>query len=171
VARSFALPRPPAALSAALLRWLPFVAIGVGAVLLIVAEFLVLREVKAVTAVPRGGTVTGGSYHHYALGVIGLALLVMGFGAGFRGARPAAVACLVLSLAAVVVVLFVDRPEINDAGILADTYDLAQAHPTAGFYVESLGAALALVGSVAALVLRPAEPPRRPARRTSTAAG
>jgi hypothetical protein len=165
VARSFAWPRPPAALSAAVLRWLPLAAIGAGAVLLIVAEFLVLREVRAITAVPRGGTVTGGSYHHYALGVIGLALLVMGFGAGVRGARPAAIACLVLSLAAVFVVLFVDRPEIDDAGILAETYDLAQAHPTAGFYVESLGAALALIGSVAALVLRPARArPRRAAR-------
>jgi hypothetical protein len=172
VARSFALPRPSGALSSAALRWLPLVAIGAGAVLLIVAEFLVLREVKAVTAVPRGGTVTGGSHHHYALGVIGLALLVMGFGAGVRRARPAAVACLVLSLAAVFVVLFIDRPEINDAGILAETYDLAQAHPTAGFYVESLGAALALIGSVAALVLRPAEPPRRrPARREAPAEG
>ena len=171
MARSFALPRPSGALPSALLRWLPLVAIGAGAVLLIVAEFLVLREVRAVTAVPRGGTVTGGSYHHYALGVIGLALLVMGFGAAVRGARPAAIACLVLSLAAVFVVLFIDRPEIDDAGILAETYDLAQAHPTAGFYVESMGAALALIGSVAALVLRPGSARSRSRGRPSTAGG
>ena len=147
-------------------RWLPLVAIGAGALCLIVAEFLTLREIRTITAVPRGGKVTGGSHNAWSLAVIGLALLPMGFGAVVRGARPAAVACLVLSLAAVVVILAVDYPHINDPGIFAETYDLAQARPVTGFYLESLGAALALIGSVAALVLAPRRAkPERPARR------
>jgi hypothetical protein len=150
----------------AVLAWLPLVAIGAGALALIVAEFLTLREIRTITAVPAGGRVTGGSHNAYSLAVIGLALLPMGFGAVARHARPAAVACLVLSLAAVVVVLTVDLPHINDPGIFAETYDLAQARPAAGFYVESFGAALALLGSVAALVLAPrqARPERAPRR-------
>jgi hypothetical protein len=149
---------------AAVLAYLPLVAIVLGAVALIVAEFLTLREIRTITAVPRGGKVTGGSHNHYSLAVIGLALLPMGFGAVVRGARPAAIACLALSLAAVLVVLTVDYPHINDPGIFAETYDLAQARPVAGFYVEGLGAALALIGSVAALVLgsRRAKPRRAP---------
>jgi hypothetical protein len=173
VARSPALPRRPHASFAGALAYLPLVAILAGAAGLIVAEFLTLREIKAITAVPRGGTVTGGAHHHYALAVIGVALLPMGFGAVVRSARPAAIACLVLGLAAAAIVLGVDYPHINDPGIFAETYDLAQARPVVGFYVESLATALVLVGAVAALVLgrpaRPARPPR-PARRERPAA-
>jgi hypothetical protein len=69
-----------------------------------------------------------------------------------RGARPAAIALLVLSLAACAIVLFVDRPVLDDTGLIGRTYDLAEARPAVGFYLESLGAALALVGAVATLV-------------------
>jgi hypothetical protein len=142
-------------LRATLLAYLPLAAIVAGAVGLIVAEFLTLREIRTITAVPSGGTVTGGSNHSYALAVIGVVLLPMGFGAVARGARPAAVACIVLSCAAAAVVLGVDYPHINDPGIFARTYELAQARPATGFYVESFATVLALVGGVAALVLAP----------------
>jgi hypothetical protein len=129
-----------------------------GALLLIIAEFTTVREVRAVTAVPPGGRSTGGDLHVYALGVLGLAMLPMAFGAVVREARPAAVALLVLAVAACAIVLAIDVPNINDAGILPRTYESAQAHPDTGFYLEGLGAALALVGAVAVLVLTP---PRR----------
>ena len=124
-----------------------------GAVLLMAGEFIAAREIHALTVVPPGGTETGGALHGYALGVIGVAILVMSFGAVIRGARPAAVALLVLSLAACVIVVFVDRPVLDDTGIIGRTYDLAEARPAAGFYLQSLGAALALVGAVAAMTL------------------
>jgi hypothetical protein len=134
-------------------RYAPLVPLVAGALLLIVAEFLTVREIVVVTVVPPDGTDTGGSLHAYALGVLGLAMLPMSFGAVVRGARPAAVALVVLALAACAIVLFVDRPALDDAGIFARTYDQAQAEPATGFYVESLGAALALLGAVAALAL------------------
>jgi hypothetical protein len=123
-----------------------------GAVLLIVAEFLTLREIHTVTVVPPGGTVTGGSHHEYALALVGVALLAMAYGAA-HGARPAAVALFVLSLVAVFVAMAIDRPTLDDTGLIGRTYDLAEARPGPGFYVESLGATLALVGAVAGLVL------------------
>jgi len=83
-----------------------------------------------------------------------------------RGARPAAVALVVLSLAACAVVLFVDRPVLDDTGLIGRTYDLAEARPGTGFYLESLGAALALVGAVATLVLTPRVTPRARPRTT-----
>jgi len=107
------------------------------------------------TVVPPGGTSTGGDLHSYALGIIGLAMLPMAYGAVVRRARPAAVAVIVLAVAACVVVLFVDRPVLDDTGLIGRTYDLAEARPAVGFYLESLGAVLALVGGVWALMLAP----------------
>jgi hypothetical protein len=124
-----------------------------GAVLLIAGEFITAREIRALTVVPPGGTETGGALHGYALGVIGLAILVMSFGAVLRGARPAAVAVLALSLAACVILAFVDRPLLDDTGLIGQTYDLAEARPAAGFYLQSMGAVLALIGAVGAMTL------------------
>jgi hypothetical protein len=160
VARSPAAARRFSLTGTDLLRYLPLLPLATGAVLLVVAEFLPLREIRTLTVVPAGGSVTAGAHHLYALALIGVVLGVMGFGAAVRGARPAAVACLVLSLAAVLVVLGVDRPTLDDTGLIGRTYELAEARPGPGFYVESLGAALALIGAVAALVVsRGASPP------------
>jgi hypothetical protein len=136
-------------------RYAPLVPLVAGALLLIVSEFVTVREIHAVTVVPPGGTSTGGDLHSYALGVIGLAMLPMAYGAVVRRARPAAVAVIVLAAAAAVVVLLVDRPVLDDTGLVGRTYDLAEARPAVGFYLESLGAALALVGGVWALMLAP----------------
>jgi hypothetical protein len=64
-------------------------------------------------------------------------------------------------------VVFVDRPVLDDTGLIGRTYDLAEARPAVGFYLESLGAALALIGAVAALTMIPREV--RPPRRTDEA--
>ena len=129
------------------------VPLAAGALLLIVAEFVTVREIRAVTVVPPGGTETGGGLHGYALGIIGVAILVFSYGAVVRGARPAAVALVVLAVAACGIVLLVDLPVLDDTGLIGRTYDLAEARPAVGFYLESLGAALALVGAVATLLL------------------
>jgi hypothetical protein len=134
-------------------RYALLVPLLAGAVLLIVAEFVTAREIRAVTVVPTGGTESGGGLHGYALGIVGLAMLPMTYGAVVRGARPAAVALVVLALAACAIVLFVDRPALDDTGLIGRTYELAEAQPATGFYLESLGAASALVGGVAALAM------------------
>jgi hypothetical protein len=136
-------------------RFGPAVPLVAGALLLIVAEFVTVREIRAVTVVPPGGTEAGGGLHGYALGIVGVAILVMTYGAVVRGARPAAVGLVVLAVAACAIVLLVDLPVLDDTGLIGRTYDLAEARPAAGFYLESLGAGLALVGAVAALVVAP----------------
>jgi hypothetical protein len=134
-------------------RYAPLVPLVAGALLLILAEFLTVREIKAVTVVPPGGTETGGGLHGYALGIVGLAILPMAYGAVVRGARPAAVALVALSVVACAIVLLIDLPVLDDTGLIGRTYDLAEARPAVGFYLEILGAALALVGAIATLVL------------------
>jgi hypothetical protein len=52
-------------------------------------------------------------------------------------------------------VLLVDLPVLDDTGLIGRTYDLAEARPATGFYLESLGAALALIGAVALLTIAP----------------
>jgi hypothetical protein len=125
-----------------------------GAVLMIVAEFLPLYEIRVVTAVPKGGHHSVGAHHGYALLVIGLALIPMAWGAVKGGSKPAAIAAVVLSVIALFVALGIDLPDLNETGLIGRTYDQAQARPRVGFFVETLGATLALLGSIGALVFR-----------------
>jgi hypothetical protein len=132
-----------------------------GAGLLIAAEFSTLYEIKVITVVKE--TRTGGDHHGYALLIIGVAAAVMAVGATLGGARAAAFALLVLALGALAVTLFVDYPDVDEAGLLADLYERAESHPRTGFYLETLGAALLLVSGAGALLLSGG-------RRASTAA-
>jgi hypothetical protein len=125
-----------------------------GAVLLIVAEFLPLYEIRAVTAVPAGGHKSTGAHHGYALLVVGLALIPMAWGAVRGGSKPAAIAALALALIALLVALAIDLPDLNETGLIGRTYDQAEARPRVGFFVETLGATLALLGAIGTLVLR-----------------
>ena len=128
-----------------------------GAVLLIVAEFLPLYEIRTVTAVPAGGHKSTGAHHGYALLVIGVALLPMAWGAVRGGSRPAAFAALALALIALFVALAIDLPDLNETGLIGRTYDQAEARPRVGFFVETLGATLALLGALGTLLFRPGE--------------
>lgn len=169
MARSLSIPRPPAALVGAAARWAPLGAALAGALALIASEFLVLREIRAVTAVPAGGVTRGGAHHGYALAVVGAAMLPMAWGAARGGSRPAALALLALGVLAAGIVLAIDVPKLGDTGLIGRTYALAEARPRAGFWLECAGTVLALAGAVA-LVLRTgragaAAPERRASRR------
>lgn len=140
-----------------------------GAGLLIAAEFSTLYEVRVVTAVPEGGTFSAGGHHGYALGVIAVGIVVMTFGAVLGGSRPAAVAVLVLAAAALTIALALDLPDTDETGQLARTYDLADARPRSGLYLEIAGGCAALVGAALILVARPPASRRSRGRRTAAA--
>jgi hypothetical protein len=125
-----------------------------GALLLIVGEFLPLYEIRVVTAVPRGGHHSVGAHHLYANALIGLAMLPMAWGAVKGGSRPAAFAVLALAVVAIFIALAIDLPDLNETGLIGRTYDQAEARPRVGFFVETLGATLALLGAIGTLVLR-----------------
>jgi hypothetical protein len=154
VARSLSLPRPPAGLIASVARWAPLAAAVAGAVALIVSELLVLREIRAVTAVPAGGITRGGAHHGYALALVGIAMLPMAWGAVRGGSRPAAVALLALAVVAAGIVALRDAPALDDTGLIGRTYALAEAHPGPGFWVELAGSILALAAAAAILLRR-----------------
>jgi hypothetical protein len=138
-----------------LTRYGLLVVLVAGAVLLIVAEFLPLYEIRAITAVPEGGRTSTGSHHGYALALVGLAMLPMAVGAVRGGSRPAAFALLALSAIALFVALAIDLPDLNETGLIGRTYDQAEARPRVGFFIETLGATLALLGSIGTLLFKP----------------
>ena len=142
----------------------PLVVVAAAAVALVVSEFLVFREIVAVTAVPPGGTTTGGSHHGYALAVVGVASLPMAVGAVLGGSRPAAAALVVLGALALAIVLLVDLPSLNETGLIGRTYDLAEARPALGFWLELAGATV-LFGAGLALLRRRVLAARDEARR------
>ena len=152
MAPTLSVPRPPAALVAGAARYWPLAAAIAGAGALILAEFLVLREIRAVTAVPAGGITRGGAHHGYALAVVGVAMVPMAWGAVRGGSRPAAVALFVLAIVAAGIVLAVDLPALDATGLIGRTYALAEGHPGAGFWLECAGAALALVAAAVVLL-------------------
>lgn len=145
----------PGRVSGLLARYGLLVPLVAGAVLLIVAEFLPLYEIRTITAVPAGGHKSTGAHHGYALLIVGLAMLPMAAGAIRGGSRPAAFALLVLSLIALFVALAIDLPDLNETGLIGRTYDQAEARPRVGFFIETLGATLALLGSIGTLLFRP----------------
>jgi hypothetical protein len=163
VARQISVPQPPEALKRAGARvgaatrrgagrFGPVVILLLAAVALVVAEFVTFREIKAVTVVPAGGTTTGGSHHGYALLLIGLVAMPMAVGATLGGSRPAAAALAGLGAVALAIVLAIDLPSLDDTGLIGRTYDLAKAHPAAGFWIQLVASFVLLAGGL--LLLR-----------------
>ena len=152
MARSIALPRPPEAVTAAVVRYGPLVVLALAGIGLIVSEFLTYREIVAVTVVPEGGRTSGGAHHGYAMGLIGLVSLPMSYGAVIGGSRPASAAVAVLGGLALAIAAIFDVPSLDETGLIGRTYDLAEAQPGAGFWLEIVCAAVLLVGGL--LLLR-----------------
>jgi hypothetical protein len=146
-------------------RFGPVVVLLVAAVALVVAEFMTFREIKAVTVVPAGGTTTGGAHHGYALALLGLVAMPMAVGAALGRSRPAALALSGLGGVALLIVLAVDLPSLDDTGLIGRTYDLAKAHPAAGFWIQLVSAAVLLAGGLLLLLRNSAAAARRSERR------
>lgn len=138
---------------AALRRYAPLALALAGALLLVIAEFSPLYEIKVITVVKE--TKTAGAHHGYALLVIGLAAAFMAWGAVIGGSRPAAWALLALSVIALAITLAIDLPNVDETGLIGRNYEQAATSPQTGFYLETLGSVLLLLSAVAVLVFRP----------------
>lgn len=131
-------------------RLIALVLAAAGCVLLVVAEFSTLYEIRVITVIKESST--GGAHHAYALLVIALGAAFMAYGGIVRGARPAQVGLLVMALAALFVVFAIDYPDVDEEGFIGEAFERAEASPQTGFYLESLGAVLLLLSAAAALV-------------------
>ena len=115
---------------------------------------------------------SGWERHGPALLLLAVLALVLCAGA-LRGARPAAVALAACGLAALLIVLLGDLPDLDQTGFVGEVYADAKAGPGAGWYLETAGGVLLLVGGASLAALGPSPSlgaePERMAPRESTA--
>lgn len=125
-------------------RVLPLLPLLGAAVLLVVAEPLTLRSARV------GGrtvqSVSAGAHHGYALAILAVALVAFGVLA-LRGSRAAGLGAIVVAALSLWIVLGVDRPALDDAGLIGGRFARATTGPAWRF--ELVGAILALVGAAA----------------------
>ena len=115
------------------------------ALLLLVAEFTTLYQVHVATSLTPVESVSGGSNHSYAMVPLALLAAALGIGVWRSGARPALLAIGVIGVVAVLIALVGDLPDAQAAGLAgsaASHYVNASATPSAGLYMETLGAIL-----------------------------
>jgi hypothetical protein len=136
------------------LRAAIFASSALAAVLLVVAEFTSLFEVR--TAGTGGMRAVGtGSHHGYALVPIALLTIAFGYAAFAAGSRPALVGLGALGAIALLIALLGDLPDASASGIVltASHYVDARSSPSAGFFMETLGAVLLIITSAAGFLL------------------
>jgi len=139
-----------------------------GALLLLVAEFTTLYDVRTSVGGFLVKSVSTGSNHSYAMIPIGLLAAGLAFAFFRAGSRPALLAIGVLGIVALLVSLLGDLPDAHASGLIgspATHFQSASSRPSAGFYMETLGALVLLITCVSGFLMLGA-PPRspRPAR-------
>jgi hypothetical protein len=145
-----------------------FVVALLGSAALLVAEFTTLFTVHASNVSHALQSTSAGSHHSYAMAVIAVFAAVLAVAAWRGGSRPAMVGIGLLGLAALLIALLGDLPDATASGLILTSshYIEAKSTPSAGFFIEIVGALLLLIASVAGLLLtEPAPKPRRTAGR------
>jgi hypothetical protein len=149
-----------------------------GALLLLVAEFTTLFEIRTAPSASAMRIVLGpealrsvatGSHHSYALVPIALLVVVLAYAIASAGSRPALLAIGVMGVIALLIALLGDLPDAHTSGLVgtaATHYVAASSTPSAGLYMETLGGALLLVTCVCGFLLI-GRPPALRQRRTS----
>jgi hypothetical protein len=153
---------------AKVLRIALLVAAVAGALCLVVATFSTIIEITVGTTskiADRDTELSGWDRHSFALLLIAGFALVMTVGA-WRGARPAMAALAVAGVAALLIALVGDLPDVHKTGVIGELYDNARANPKTGYYLETLGGVLLLLAGGGLLLLaggaeKPAEPRTR----------
>lgn len=115
------------------------------ALLLLVAEFTTLYQVHVATSLTPVDSVSGGSDHSYAMVPLALLAAALGIGVWRSGSRPALLAIGVIGVVAVLIALVGDLPDAQATGLAgsaASHYVNASSTPSAGLYMETLGAIL-----------------------------
>jgi hypothetical protein len=146
------------------------VAAVAGGVCLVVATFSTIIQITVGTTskiADRDTHLSGWDRHSFALLLIGGFALVMTVGA-WRGARPAMAAIAVAGIAALLIALLGDLPDVHKTGVIGQRFAEAEAKPGVGFYLEIVGSGLVVLAGVVRLLRREREQPS-PARAPAAA--
>jgi hypothetical protein len=126
-----------------------------GSLLLVVAEFTTLFTVHVETGSAPIETVTSGSHHSYALIPVAVLAAVLAVGVWRDGSRPALLAIGLLGIVTLVIALLGDLPDATASGLAgssATRFVTASSTPSAGLYLETLGAAAFVITCGVALI-------------------
>jgi hypothetical protein len=137
-----------------------------GAILLLASTPATVLEIAVAgsTKVASGADLSHSGWERHGPALILLAVLAVVLCAGaWRGSRPAAVALAGCGLAALLIVLVGDLPDLDQTGFVGEVYADAEAGPGTGWYLETAGSVLVLVGGVSLAALS-ASPSRRDER-------
>jgi hypothetical protein len=147
-----------------------------GGALLAASDFLTLIHVQVLTAscsdladpaLADTCVTKGHEQHNWAFLVLGLVALVMAYGAGVGRSRAAAAALGLIGLAALLIVLIGDLPDVGKTGAVGIRFADAEAKPGPGFWAELAGSLLILVAGVLGLTRARRSPPAGGAPRPS----
>jgi hypothetical protein len=119
-----------------------------GALLLVVAEFTALYRVHTAASKNAIDSVTSGSHHAYALIPIAQLAVVLAYGVYRERSRPALLAIGLLGVLTLLIALIGDLPDAQASGLVGGGtahYVLASSTPSAGLYMETLGAVVLLI--------------------------
>jgi hypothetical protein len=126
------------------------------ALLLVVSEFTTLFTVSAAVKTIPMRSVNTGSHHSYAMALIGVCGAFLAYGVWRAGSRPALLAVGVLGVIALLIAFLGDLPDAHTSGLVGGggtTYAIAHSTPSAGMYLETLGALVLLITCVCGFLL------------------
>ena len=138
-----------------------------GGLLLLYAETLDLYRIVTpggATSNAAGSIQSGADQHSWALGVIGAVIAGAAVLARWTRQRLPAWAAAMLAVIALLIVLIGDIPDVTSSGLTTEIEN-GEAEPQSGFWVELVGAVLALAGA-AGLALQLSRAGARRSRRT-----
>jgi hypothetical protein len=130
---------------------------AIGALLVLVAQFIPLYHVHVLTSSAPIKTVGTGANHGWAPVPIALVCFALAAAVYRHGNRTALLGLAVLGVATLLIALLGDLPDAHATGLIgssANQYVQGISSPSAGLYLETLGAVLLLVsGGVGFLML------------------
>jgi hypothetical protein len=131
----------------------------------IVAQFTALYHLHSATSSAAIKTVGTGGNHAWAPIPLALAALALAYAVYRTGSRAALAGLVALGIATLLIVLIGDLPDARSSGLVgssASGYVQATSTPSAGLYMETLGAiVLMAAGGVGLLMLAPQRAPNR----------
>lgn len=168
--RSAPVPEPREGRSVAVL--VVVLAVLLGSVLIILSQFTALYHVHVPTRTAPVRTVGTGANHAWAPLPLALLAAVLSFAVYRYGNRTALIAIALLGVVTLLIALLGDLPDTHSTGLIgsgAAQYVEGTSSPSAGLYMETLGAIVLLIsGGVGFLLLAPARSPDAAPRRPDT---
>jgi hypothetical protein len=134
-----------------------------GALLVVLSQFTALYHLHSATSSVPIKTVGTGANHAWAPIPLALVAAALAYAVYRHASRVALIAIAALGIATLLIALLGDLPDAHASGLIGSTaggYVQATSTPSAGLYMETLGAVVLLIaGGVGFLMLAPQPPP------------